>query len=130
MVGLFWTLATERLPLVDTSVKPSLNPVSGGLLVVWWALFGFISVWAGRGKVFGVFGDLMADSWAILSRSEASDGSSSGVDKTCSMVDWPPDGGVSSRSRRDPSCVCVKRVFCIPDRCDGQHGLVVDDYAR
>ena len=77
-VGLFWTLAIERLSLVDMSVKPSLNPVSGGLVVVWRALFGFISVWAGRGSVFGV---LIADSWAILSRSEAS-GESLGVEKT------------------------------------------------
>jgi hypothetical protein len=108
------------------SAKPSLKAVSGGLVVVWWASFGFISVCATRGSVFGVF---MADSCAILSRNEASDGSF-GVDKTWSMVDCAPDSGVSSRSRRDPSCICVKGVFRMADRCARQHEFVSVGWMR
>jgi hypothetical protein len=71
-----------------------------------------MSVCAARGSVFGV---LIAESWAILSRSEVS-GGSFGVDKIWSIVGWAPDSGVSSRSRRDLSCGCAEAIFRIADR--------------
>ena len=91
------------------SMKPSLRPESGALVVLWWTSPGCISPRSARGSVLGV---LRPDSFASRDWVVAVD---AGVARTLSMDCGSPTSGVSSRSMRAPSGAadCLR----VEDRC-------------